>query len=444
MTNKYATLRYFLAANVLLGLLFAPLSFAGPGSQRFSFNDGQTYGSVLQIYDEPLDKGGQSGSGFNLQSVAYSEFNISRRTSTGEMHIANAAVEGENFNQVGITFNRLRMDAFNGYGNSVSRIRNPYSTMDAHLFHPGNNQRYEFSGFAVTRAFSGNVKFNFTQARITARGLEDRAVHGIGISAKNIDLRVMEVQRGAGRVGSVYSLSTKYGGNKVGFDYLKQENGASYQAIHFSRVHKGIHYRLGFQKTENPLYAAKNDNRAVFSLGFGFGSRASRLNVTEEPQQDRQINPYLIGAGAVGVALALSSGSDSTDNLVRLSSQHAAARRVLNEINPVSVAQNREFGGYIFRNADGSYSSTSPIRGEAASVLLPPLSAAVPAGGTGAATYHTHAAFDPRFDNENFSPTDIAADRAFSLDGYLATPAGAFKYHELRTGLIITLGTVAN
>ena len=35
-------------------------------------------------------------------------------------------------------------------------------------------------------------------------------------------------------------------------------------------------------------------------------------------------------------------------------------------------------------------------------------------------------------------------DVAWGVDGYLATPAGAFKYHQYLTGLIFTLGTVAN
>jgi len=60
------------------------------------------------------------------------------------------------------------------------------------------------------------------------------------------------------------------------------------------------------------------------------------------------------------------------------------------------------------------------------------------------ASYHTHAAYDPRYDSENFSQVDIAVDNAWRVDGYLGTPMGYFKYHNYLTGVITTLGRVAN
>jgi len=159
----------------------------------------------------------------------------------------------------------------------------------------------------------------------------------------------------------------------------------------------------------------------------------------------------LIGGGAAAAALLLSSGSSGQDEAnrevpfaVNIQAQHDAARAVLNNINPVSVRQNVEFGGYIFQAADGSYASTAPIRGEVASVTLPLPQFAIPSGTRARASYHTHAGPDPRFDNENFSPTDLASDVEFNLDGYLGTPAGRFRYHEVATGRISTLGRIAN
>jgi hypothetical protein len=436
---------YTLVTAFLFSVLLPLHALAGTGIQSIDFDDGRTYGSVLQILDEPSPNNPQAGPDSGLKPVAYNEFSISRRTGTGAWHIGNASADNEMLNQVGFTFSRLRLDAFNGYGKSNSVIRNRYSAVDANLFHPGTNQRYEYSGLSVSNRIYTGLNFNFTHAKIASAGLEDRVVRGIGLSTNFVDLTVMEVQRGVSRVGSVYSLWTNYSGHQVGLDYLKQDSGASHQSLSYSRVHNGIRYRFGFQKVENPLYLAKNDNRAVFSLGFGFGSRQGRFYATEAAQQGgSKPNGYLIGAGAVGAAVALSSGSSSTDTLVRSPSQHAAARRVLNEINPVSVKQNLEYGGYVFRNADGSYSSTAPIKGQAASILLPLPGDVIAPGSVGTATYHTHAAFDPRYDNENFSPSDIAADVAFGLDGYLGTPAGAFKYHEVKTGVIMTLGKIAN
>ncbi len=124
--------------------------------------------------------------------------------------------------------------------------------------------------------------------------------------------------------------------------------------------------------------------------------------------------------------------------------QRDAAFEVLNDINPVSVRENREYGGWVFLNADGSYSYSNPVRGEAASVLLPNPTLVTPAGGQLSASYHTHAAFDPRYDNENFSPTDLDLNRSFNVDGYLATPGGQFKWHNIRTDGVVTLGSIAN
>jgi hypothetical protein len=436
---------YNLVTGFVFAVLFPVYSLAGTDAQGIRFDDGRTYGSVLQILDESSAYIPQAESDSGLKPIAYNEFSLNRRTSTGAWHIGNASADNEMLNQVGFTFRRLRLDAFNGYGKSNSVIRNTYSAVDANLFHAGTNQRYEYSGFSASNKVSSTLNLNFTHAKITSAGLEDRVVQGIGLSTSMIDLTVMEVQRGADRIGSVYSLWTNHRRHRVGLDFLKQDNGASYQSLSYSHVHNGIRYRFGFQKVENPLYLARNDNRAVFSLGFGFGSQAGRFYATESAQQGgSNSNGYLVGAGAVGAAVALSSGSSSTDTLVRSPTQHAAARRVLNEINPVSVKQNLEYGGYVFRNPDGSYSSTTPIKGQAASILLPLPRDIVAPGSVGTATYHTHAAFDPRYDNENFSPSDIAADVAFGLDGYLGTPAGAFKYHELKTGLILNLGTIAN
>ena len=68
----------------------------------------------------------------------------------------------------------------------------------------------------------------------------------------------------------------------------------------------------------------------------------------------------------------------------------------------------------------------------------------MPDGSVTTASYHTHAAFDTAYDNENFSLTDLALDVAWEFDGYLGTPAGYFKYHNYLTGVITTLGTIAN
>ena len=116
----------------------------------------------------------------------------------------------------------------------------------------------------------------------------------------------------------------------------------------------------------------------------------------------------------------------------------------MNKINPVSVRQNREHGGWIYKKPDGSYNSTNPIAGGVASVNIGNPATSVPPGSAAAASYHTHGGADPRYDNENFSPQDILSDIMVGLNGYLGTPAGFLKKHIVTTNQIVLLGRIAN
>jgi hypothetical protein len=68
----------------------------------------------------------------------------------------------------------------------------------------------------------------------------------------------------------------------------------------------------------------------------------------------------------------------------------------------------------------------------------------VPSGTITTASYHTHGAFDPIYDSEHFSSMDVTLNNAWGVDGYLGTPAGYLKYHHYLTGIITTVGTIAN
>lgn len=98
-----------------------------------------------------------------------------------------------------------------------------------------------------------------------------------------------------------------------------------------------------------------------------------------------------------------------------------AAGDVLNYINPTSIGQNLEYGGHIIQNPNGSYSATTPIVGGPAGVNI-----GMPPPGS-AASYHTHGGYDPRYDNEHFSPADILYNAFNGIPGYLGTPGGSYQ-----------------
>ena len=136
------------------------------------------------------------------------------------------------------------------------------------------------------------------------------------------------------------------------------------------------------------------------------------------------------------------------------SAQDVAAYAALTDANPLSIRDNREYAGLIYRESDGRYFYTGPVRGSATGAN--PYSAPAPAGATVVGDYHTHGAYsvydsvtgealrtdDPSnddYDSDNFSSTDrrgIAADGRGNPDyrGYLGTPSGNFRSYNPITG----------
>lgn len=79
----------------------------------------------------------------------------------------------------------------------------------------------------------------------------------------------------------------------------------------------------------------------------------------------------------------------------------------------------------IFMHEDGTYGYTKPIKGTIDGVN-PGGPNSVPQGKLAVAYYHTHGAYDPLYNSEQFSTADINYARAYNIDGYVATPGGRF------------------
>lgn len=159
------------------------------------------------------------------------------------------------------------------------------------------------------------------------------------------------------------------------------------------------------------------------------------------------------GSGAGGTAAA-GAGEDTEPSNGPFATADDAARAALERANPDSIRDNREYGGLIYRGADGQYYYTGPLRGSDQGVT--PSDAAAPPGTTVVGDYHTHGDYstvdpatgaavrtsDPAnddFDSDNFSTTDrngIASDGAGTpgYAGYLGTPSGTFRRYDAATG----------
>ena len=398
-----------------------------------------------------------SSSSPEMQALRFSELQLDYSLRNAQIHLANVKSEAGNLLQMGFSRDSFRFDAFGGNGETVSGLRSRYSGVDPFLFHGGVEQNYQYTGVAMGYQMGKSGTLNLAQATISSRGLEDRSVKRLGYTRGALEMSYTLVRRGAVSVGSAYAISAGLGKFRFGYDYLSHGNGSRFQSATLTTRLKGIRYSASLQSAKNPLYSRKNENRLMFSLGFSTRGGSRWLHNAESSAEAQQGgsgesdqkdgvngNKYLIGGALVGAGLAISSGSSSSDNAQRFTGQNGAAYDVLNRINPKSVAENREYGGYIYRNSDGSFSSTAPVKGTPNSVLLPPIASVIPGSSRARASYHTHAGPDPRYDNENFSPVDILADIRFGLDGYLGTPGGRFRFHDLSAGTITTLGTIAN
>ena len=109
-------------------------------------------------------------------------------------------------------------------------------------------------------------------------------------------------------------------------------------------------------------------------------------------------------------------------------------------INPTSIADSREYGGWIHKDAEGKYTYSEPTRGtkDGLSNIPSPESNDV-------AWYHTHGSADPGYDNENFSGAggDKGYSDALNKIGWLATPAGRIKKYDPATHTVTNEGNVS-
>lgn len=131
----------------------------------------------------------------------------------------------------------------------------------------------------------------------------------------------------------------------------------------------------------------------------------------------------------------------------------AAAKDAIKFINPKSKQENREYGGEIYKGADGKYRAINPVPGSVDDVN--PHDSPSPQGAAVKGDYHTHGEYslkdpitgavtvtaDPKkdsFNSDKFSPGDrdgIKADAQGKpgYKGYLGTPSGRILEFDPKT-----------
>lgn len=356
---------------------------------------------------------------------------------------------------IGYRYNQLTLSAMAGSAQAFLRDAGSYYGVNRFGFHGGNGQSFDFVGAALdTQLFKQtHLQLGFAHLDSDNNALESRQASYAELSSGNVFARFTALDRGQQTIGYAVDAGLVVGNSEFIAQSLTTENDKRMFRLR-SQYKLSNRSALMFDigHIDNPLYYDQSRYNVLLSFKMAFDKpRYIAWNVDktnpdaapEEKGKKSRINrPLVIGAGVVAAAAVASSGSNDQDNSERLQAQHDAGFRAVNAVNPRSVRENREYGGWVYQNQDNTYSSTSPVRGDVASVFLPAPASVLPAGSRLRASYHTHAGPDPRFDNENFSPQDIRSDNALGIGGYLGTPGGAFKYHK--GGRVTVLGRVAN
>ncbi len=336
------------------------------------------------------------------------------------------------------------LSGFWGEGQGLSSLSPAlsFTQRDASLFHGEHEGASRFTGAALD-ALKGGFQFTAGVSQISALEVPDRLSWFAGATSEGLAFQFSRVDgQGSGAAHSVgLQMRLPLGTVQAAYTAAASDTASAVLGWQLPLSRK---LSLGFELRDGRSGRFREGTYQRWVLNISGSLREQNTLLAREGGNTTAdiATTAILAAGAVGVALVATSGSDDADNQFRFSTQHAAAQNVLNGINPTSVAQNVEYGGWVYRNPDDTFSATEPVKGSVDRVNIgSPTS--VPSG-YATASYHTHAAYDPKYDSENFSYLDITMNNNWGVDGYLGTPAGYYKFHHYLTGVITTLGTIAN
>lgn len=359
------------------------------------------------------------------------------------LHFAGEVSSEKNLLNVGVTIGKTTIAVGQGSGSENAWLSNNDFSSSNYFKQGFTPASYSYQGVNIQQQLTDSLGINTSSINVKLDGRVDPSVYTLGLNYKNFAANTLSTQRNGVTIGKGLSLAYQHDNINAAFDQYKDYGGFKLNTLQlsFDQDKKGATYGLELASGHSP-FNGLSDNRMLLTYKKRWGQDSYSLSAAAKAKNRGNVptTAILLGVG-VAAAVGASGGSSSSNGdggSGGFATQHEAAKNVLNSINPTSVRENLEYGGWIARQGDNTYASTVPVRGTVASVNLGPL----PAGAT--ASYHTHAGPDPKYDNEHFSPQDLQNDRDTNTDGYLGTPAGDFRYHNVATGVITSLGTIAN
>jgi len=133
-----------------------------------------------------------------------------------------------------------------------------------------------------------------------------------------------------------------------------------------------------------------------------------------------------VAGGTAGQSLSAIATNPARQPQPRSAAEVAFMKAQLNAIQPRSIAEDREYCGYLGTLPNGDFAISPPKRGAPAGCTP----ANPPANLRIIASYHTHAAYAPRYDSEVPSATDLEGDISEGINGYVSTPGGRLWFTD--------------
>ena len=396
------------------------------------------------------------GEGSQAQTI--SSFGFRQNVAGNGLHLNFSHAPAEKSLVLGYSLGRFTFSAMQGESESFVRNAGSLQGVDRFSFHGGIDVGFDYYGFAVDTKINELMHMQLGYAQLDSKliGLEARGAQYLEFSSNasfsgmsGLYGRLSFYERGNENIGQGLETGFAYKNSQHSFQAMRVDGNK--RLVNLSSqfaLSQATNLQFSIAQAYDPSHFDATRYTSTLTVQHFIGKKPKLYYAAQEEnagiskqKKSRYNRPLLIGAGVVAGAAIASSGSSSSDSSTRSQAETDAAFAVLNSINPESIRQNREFGGWVYRNQDNTFGTSTPVRGEAASVTLPNPFLVIPSGSALTASYHTHAAFDPRFDNENFSPTDIRSDNSLGIGGYLGTPGGTFQYHF--GGNIELLGSLA-
>ncbi|NOZ09464.1 MAG: DUF4329 domain-containing protein [Gammaproteobacteria bacterium] len=408
----------------------------------------KSFGELTRTYNSYT----VNGASISGRSNVSTRLSYSYASGKQAWHFSGLQSNDEQNINVGITSGRSTIVVSTGEGSSTSWKTNTLYGFNNSYKNGFQPAPHSYTGLSLAYQVTPDLYLNTGGSRIRLNGRIDPYAYYASFSYKRLSGHFSAIQRNGFTLANGMQLSYSAGPIKTRYNEYKNFRGFTLRRIQLELSNgKRGDYAFNLESGTSPFTGIR-DNRFLISYKIrnrtpGIYHAAEKENKTGEegaPGQGGFNTTAMVVGGVAVLAAAAGSSSGNGDGAPGgFPTQNGAAFFVLNGINPTSVAENREYGGWIYRIGDGSFSSTTPVAGEVASVNIGDPVTSVPPNTTASASYHTHAGPDPRFINESFSPTDINIDNLQGVDGYLGTPGAKLLFHNRLTGEISQIGTIA-